>query len=301
MPPAAPRPAAIRPCRRSGGTCWPGCWPARRPGGGWNRWGPTANRLLVPPRPHHRRPARSGVGAERLRPGGPHLAASARSAPRPSRSRARRSAQEAPHTWRDRCPATRQPGRSDRIPARARDYPHLRSGRGNPAGRRQRRKDHRDEGKLTGPKGPTLKGGFRKDRRSPGAGESPRPGDNPACPETGGRGVLTCGHAPAGAKRTLSAGFGVGDANPSRQGMKFAGQGGASVGMPTGYWVGTGADTRLTSRSVVAGQTRGAPYPPDWAGPRLGHVVARAVQILVGLSSRSQVVARLASSPLVRL
>jgi hypothetical protein len=111
--------------------------------------------------------------------------------------------------------------------------PHLRSGRGSPAGRRQRRKDHRDEGKLTGPKGPTLKGGFRKDRRSPGAGGSPRPGDI-GMPGNGRPWGLTCGHAPAGAKRTLSAGFGVGDANLSRQGMKFAGQGGASVGMPTG-------------------------------------------------------------------
>jgi len=44
---------------------------------------------------------------------------------------------------------------------------------------------------------PRLKGPYRKEGQeqncpSPGAGGSPRPGDNPACPETGGRGDLTC-------------------------------------------------------------------------------------------------------------
>jgi hypothetical protein len=78
----------------------------------------------------------------------------------------------------------------DRVPARARDHPHLRSGSGNPAGRR-RRKDHHDEGKLN-PQRPHTGRRRNKERRSPCAGGSPRPGDNPACPETGGRGVLTC-------------------------------------------------------------------------------------------------------------
>jgi site-specific DNA recombinase len=40
--PAVPSPQTTRPRRKGDGTCWPGCWPAGRAGGGWNRPGPTA-------------------------------------------------------------------------------------------------------------------------------------------------------------------------------------------------------------------------------------------------------------------
>ena len=74
-----------------------------------------------------------------------------------------------------------------------RDRPYLPPGHRKPAGRRNRsREDHHSKSKLKpGLKGP-LKGGTRKNHRSPGAGGSPRPGDNPACPETGEYGELLC-------------------------------------------------------------------------------------------------------------
>ena len=94
--PAAPCPAAIRPCRRNVATCWPGCWLAGRAGGGWNQRGPTAG----PP-----------TGAATATPASPRPIRGRRGTPTPGRtascpacplcastgrSRARRSAQEAP-------------------------------------------------------------------------------------------------------------------------------------------------------------------------------------------------------------
>ena len=38
-----PAPQTAQPCRRGGGTGWPGCWPAVPAGGGWNQPGPTAS------------------------------------------------------------------------------------------------------------------------------------------------------------------------------------------------------------------------------------------------------------------
>ena len=131
-------------------------------------------RLPVPPRPHQRRPARSGPAEERLHPRGPHPAAPARPAPPADRRRARRQAPAA-HAPRSRHPA---PGRSrgrDRVPARARDHPHLRPGRRNPAGR-YRGQDRHQESKLTpGRRDPRQKE-EKKNRRSPRPRRKPAPG-----------------------------------------------------------------------------------------------------------------------------
>jgi hypothetical protein len=82
----------------------------------------------------------------------------------------------------------------DRLPARARDHSHLRSGRGDLArGHRRSRKDHHREGKLNPGLKRTCTGRRRKkERRPPGASGSLRPGDDPACPKIGRRGDLTC-------------------------------------------------------------------------------------------------------------
>jgi site-specific DNA recombinase len=66
-----------------------GCWPAGHVAGGWNQPGPTARRLPLPPRPHHRQNVRP-QGEERLHPRGPHPAAPARLLSRASPARRRR-------------------------------------------------------------------------------------------------------------------------------------------------------------------------------------------------------------------
>ena len=78
-------------------------------------------------------------------------------------------------------------------PASERDRPDLRPGHRNPAGSRNRsREDHHRESKLNSAEKPYRKEEKKQNRRPPGARGSPRPGDDPACPETSGRGVLTC-------------------------------------------------------------------------------------------------------------
>jgi len=98
----------------------------------------------------------------------------------------------AAHPPRNGHPRRSRSGRSGRVPARERDRPDLRPGHRNHAGRRSRSdEDHHGKSKLATAK-PSNGRRRENDRRSPGAGGSPRPGDNPACPETKGRGVLTC-------------------------------------------------------------------------------------------------------------
>jgi hypothetical protein len=91
--------------------------------------------LPVPPRPHQRRPAGSGPGEERLRPGGLHPGAPAHPVPAADRPTGDQRADKAPHTQGSRRAACHQHRRSDRVPARAPDQPHLGPGRTNPAGR----------------------------------------------------------------------------------------------------------------------------------------------------------------------
>ena len=142
-------------------------------------------RLPVPPRPHQRRPARSGPAGERLHPGGPRPAAPPRPAPPADRPTARSGAPAA-HPPRSRRPASGRCRGCDRVRARPRDHPHLRPGRRNPAGRHLRnRQDRYQESKLTpGSQSPAPEGG-EENRRSPGTSASLRPGDVPACPEKG--------------------------------------------------------------------------------------------------------------------
>ena len=150
-------------------------------------------RLPVPARPHHRQRARPGPGGERLHPRGAHPAAPARRAPaahRPSRRNdggGARGEEPTPGPL---------PARSRRSGICARTRSSLPTTRppetcwqAQPASRQ----DHHSESTLRTPglKGP-LKGGARKDHRSPGTGGSPRPGDDPACPETGEYGELLC-------------------------------------------------------------------------------------------------------------
>ena len=94
---------------------------------------------------------------------------------------------------RRRCQEHREPGRGDRVPARARDHPHLEPGRRSTAGTRHPdcQDRHRDS-TLTRLQSPDQEGRQSSERRSPGARGSLRAGDDPACPETGGYGVLLC-------------------------------------------------------------------------------------------------------------
>jgi hypothetical protein len=55
----------------------------------------------------------------------------------------------------------------------------------------------------------------------------------------------------------------------------------ASEEAALGYWVGAGADTRLTSRPVVARQTRGAPDPPICMQLELSAAAADLSQIVM--------------------
>jgi site-specific DNA recombinase len=130
-------------------------------------------------------------------------AAPARPAPAPDRSRRQRRAASAPHPPRSRRPAPRQPRGRHRGTARQRRHPDLRRGSRDPArGRRPGHPDrHPERSRLTsGPSGPSTgperavhwKGARKERSRSPGAGGSPHPGDNPPCPETGSYGDLLC-------------------------------------------------------------------------------------------------------------
>ncbi len=119
--PVAPR--AIWPGRRSGGTCWPGCWPAGLRAADGIGMVQRQARLPVPPRPHHRQRARARTGRR--------TPTSARTAswrtcplctccsPGPPAEQRRRRTRRAIDI---RYQAAR--GR-DQLPARAADRPHL--------------------------------------------------------------------------------------------------------------------------------------------------------------------------------
>ena len=148
-------------------------------------------RLPVPPRPHQRHPRRT-------RPG--------RRTPTSARTRSCR-------TWPPcTCCSPARPRRAGGAAPAAEPTsgPHASPGEvigylreheitltydpaaGDPAGGRHRdRQDHHRESKLTPAAKPGSGRRRKKERRSPGAGGSPRPGDDPACPETGGYGEFT--------------------------------------------------------------------------------------------------------------
>jgi len=127
---------------------------------------PAVPRSAVPPDPG--RPGNAYVREDRVRPRLAALYLLLNEAP-PA------VGQEADPPRRRRGAAGQSGGR-DRVPARARDHPDLRSGRGSPARRHRRnRQDHHGEGELT-PAEKARTERRRTERRSPGAGGSLRPG-----------------------------------------------------------------------------------------------------------------------------
>jgi len=127
---------------------------------------PAGPRSAVPPDPG--RPGNAYVREDRVRPRLAALYLLLNEAP-PA------VGQEADPPRRRRGAAGQSGGR-DRVPARARDHPDLRSGRGSPARRHRRnRQDHHGEGELT-PAEKARTERRRTERRPPGAGGSLRPG-----------------------------------------------------------------------------------------------------------------------------
>jgi Recombinase/Recombinase zinc beta ribbon domain len=106
----------------------------------------------------------------------PHLPRPAPPAHQPGR------AGQAPHPSRPRGQEHREPGRGDRVPARARDHPHLEPGCRSTAGTRHPDcQDRHCDSTLTRLQSPDQEGRQSSERRSPVAGASLRSGDDPAC------------------------------------------------------------------------------------------------------------------------
>jgi hypothetical protein len=166
-PRTSTRPVALHPSvtslgRRSGGSCWPGCWSAGHAGGAWNQPGPTAS----PPTgaATATRPQRNQIPNGRRTPTSARTASAAPAGLARStdwcQSRRRAPTADPP---RHRRPAPCHRGGRDRVPARAADHPHLRPCRRHPACRkRQGRPDHHPESKLTEVRGPVPEGGTER-------------------------------------------------------------------------------------------------------------------------------------------
>jgi hypothetical protein len=167
-PRTSTRPAALHPSvtslgRRSGGTCWPGCWSAGHAGGGWNQPGPTASPptgAATATRPQRNQipndPKNTYVREDCIVP---HLSAlgvllTGANPVEGRRRRPRRGIDVRHHATAEDVTG---------VSPRAADHPHLRPCRRHSARRkRQGRPDHHPESKLTEVRGPVPEGGTER-------------------------------------------------------------------------------------------------------------------------------------------